>query len=79
VAKKTIEIENGTQVDAPLGEVVGIEVENDQRRRMHSSGEGSGTTHGGHGRVCGHGWQRKTVTAVNKSWRQLGLDRRIET
>jgi hypothetical protein len=29
VAEKTMEIENGTQVDAPLGEVMGIEVEND--------------------------------------------------
>jgi hypothetical protein len=41
MAEKTMVTENGAQVDVPLGQVVGLKVENDwRRRRTHRSSKG---------------------------------------
>jgi hypothetical protein len=63
VVEEIMLAKDGVEVDAPLGEVVGIKVMDDQRRRAHCSVKGGSAADDSDG-VDGHVWQRKIGATV---------------
>jgi hypothetical protein len=62
VVEEIMLTKDGVEVDAPLGEVVGIKVMDDQRR-VHWSVKGGSAADDSDG-VDGHVWQRKIGATV---------------